>query len=68
MLPVKPKLGKMLILGAVLYCLDPILTVVVGLSVRDPFLAPLDKNDVSQLSFFTGILVWFLLVTHPLYG
>lgn len=47
MLPVEPKLGKMLILGAVFNCLDPVLTVVAGLSGRDPFLSPLDKKDVS---------------------
>lgn len=48
MLPMEPKLGKMLILGAILNCLDPILTVAAGLSVRDPFLSPLEKKDVSQ--------------------
>lgn len=46
-LPMEPKLGKMLVLGAILGCLDPILTVAAGLSVRDPFLTPLDKKDVS---------------------
>lgn len=46
-LPMEPKLGKMLILGAILGCLDPILTVAAGLSVRDPFLTPQDKKDVS---------------------
>ena len=46
-LPVEPKLGKMLILGAMFQCLDPIMTVVAGLSVRDPFLTPFDKKDVS---------------------
>ena len=49
MLPVEPKLGKMLLLGAILNCLDPILTVVSGLSVRDPFLTPFDKKDVSHI-------------------
>ncbi|KAK3421603.1 hypothetical protein EUGRSUZ_G02228 [Eucalyptus grandis] len=48
MLPMEPKLGKMLILGAVLNCLDPILTVVAGLSVRDPFLTPMDKKDLAD--------------------
>nr|XP_043627673.1 DExH-box ATP-dependent RNA helicase DExH5, mitochondrial-like isoform X2 [Erigeron canadensis] len=48
MLPMEPKLGKMIILGAVLNCLDPILTIVAGLSVRDPFLAPLDKKDLAE--------------------
>lgn len=48
MLPVEPKLGKMLLLGAIFNCLDPVLTVVSGLSVRDPFLTPFDKKDVSK--------------------
>ncbi|GLT91891.1 hypothetical protein SLE2022_097530 [Rubroshorea leprosula] len=56
MLPVEPKLGKMLILGAILNCLDPILTIVAGLSVRDPFLNPLDKKDLAEAakSQFSG--------------
>ncbi|KAF5193581.1 Atp-dependent rna helicase protein [Thalictrum thalictroides] len=45
MLPVDPKLGKMLVMGALFRCFDPILTVVSGLSVRDPFLLPQDKKD-----------------------
>lgn len=48
MLPVEPKLGKMLIFGAIFKCLDPILTVVAGLSVRDPFLTPFDKKDLAD--------------------
>ncbi|KAK4430264.1 DExH-box ATP-dependent RNA helicase DExH5, mitochondrial [Sesamum alatum] len=48
MLPMEPKLGKMLILGVIFNCLDPILSVVAGLSVRDPFLAPLDKKDLAE--------------------
>ncbi|KAH0850735.1 hypothetical protein HID58_024106 [Brassica napus] len=47
-LPMEPKLGKMLILGAILGCLDTILTVAAGLSVRDPFLTPLDKKDLAE--------------------
>lgn len=48
MLPVEPKLGKMLILGAIFSCLDPIMTVVAGLSIRDPFLMPFDKKDLAE--------------------
>lgn len=48
-LPMEPKLGKMLILGSIFNCLDPVATIVAGLSVRDPFLTPMDKKDVSQL-------------------
>ncbi|CAN6439906.1 unnamed protein product [Victoria cruziana] len=47
MLPVDPKLGKMLIMGAVFRCLDPILTIVAGLSMRDPFLLPQDKKELA---------------------
>ncbi|KAL4355993.1 hypothetical protein AHAS_Ahas09G0042200 [Arachis hypogaea] len=43
MLPVEPKLDKMLILGAIFNCLDHIMTVVAGLSVRDPFVMSADK-------------------------
>lgn len=51
MLPVEPKLGKMLIFGAIFNCLQPVMTVVAGLSVRDPFLMPFDKKDVSSSPF-----------------
>lgn len=47
MLPVDPKLGKMLIMGAIFRCFDPVLTIVAGLSVKDPFLLPQDKKDAS---------------------
>ncbi|GJN23317.1 hypothetical protein PR202_gb10954 [Eleusine coracana subsp. coracana] len=55
MLPVDPKLGKMLIMGAVFRCIDPVLTVVAGLSVRDPFLLPQEKKDhrENSMSFKT---------------
>lgn len=50
MLPVDPKLGKMLIMGAIFHCFDPILTIVSGLSVRDPFLLPQDKKDLAGIA------------------
>lgn len=61
MLPVDPKLGKMLIMGAVFHCFDPVLTIVSGLSVRDPFLLPQDKKDVS-VEFYTTIC-WCIKVS-----
>jgi HrpA-like RNA helicase len=58
MLPVEPKLGKMLIFGAIFNCLDPILTIVAGLSVRDPFLTPFDKKEVRNcFSFFPFVKI-----------
>ncbi|GMG99510.1 hypothetical protein Nepgr_001350 [Nepenthes gracilis] len=50
MLPVDPKLGKMLIMGAIFGCFDPVLTIVSGLSVRDPFLLPQDKKDLAGIA------------------
>ncbi|KAM7472667.1 hypothetical protein LguiA_010850 [Lonicera macranthoides] len=47
MLPLDPKLGKMLIMGTIFRCFDPVLTIVAGLSVRDPFLLPQDKKDLA---------------------
>ncbi|KAG7032056.1 DExH-box ATP-dependent RNA helicase DExH5, mitochondrial, partial [Cucurbita argyrosperma subsp. argyrosperma] len=48
MLPMEPKLGKMLIIGSIFNCLDPILSIVAGFSVRDPFLTPLEKKDAAE--------------------
>ncbi|KAL5726621.1 RNA helicase [Ranunculus cassubicifolius] len=48
MLPVEPKLGKMLVMGVLFNCLHPVLTVVAGLSMRDPFLMPIDKKDLAE--------------------
>ncbi|KAF3616706.1 hypothetical protein FXO38_34373 [Capsicum annuum] len=46
MLPAKSKLGNMIILGVVFNCLDPVLTIVAGLSARDSFFMLFDKKDV----------------------
>jgi ATP-dependent RNA helicase DHX36 len=74
-LPMEPKLGKMLILGAILGCLDPILTVAAGLSVRDPFLTPQDKKDVSPSPTMykikcssTSYLALYRLIVIPFIG
>ncbi|KAJ7597434.1 P-loop containing nucleoside triphosphate hydrolase protein [Mycena floridula] len=45
MLPVDLRLGKMLILGAIFRCLDPILTIVACLSSKPLFTSPIDKRD-----------------------
>lgn len=58
MIPVEPKLGKMLIYGAIFNCLDPVMTIVAGLSVRDPFLMPFDKKDVSGLKNYVYLVLY----------
>ncbi|XP_024401897.1 DExH-box ATP-dependent RNA helicase DExH3 [Physcomitrium patens] len=57
LLPVEPNIGKMLIMGSIFGCLDPILTIAAGLAVRDPFIMPSEKKelaDESRLSFAGG--------------
>ncbi|KAL6005151.1 hypothetical protein ACLOJK_005713 [Asimina triloba] len=48
MLPVDPKLGKMLIMGSVFRCLDPILTVVSGLSLAGTAKSRFSAKDYSD--------------------
>lgn len=54
MLPVDPRLGKMLLYAVMLQCLDPILTIAASLGFRNPFtLALLEKSaaDRAKLEF-----------------
>ncbi len=44
-LPVDPKIGKMLLMGALFGCIEPVLTIAAGLAHRDPFLLPMDKKE-----------------------
>lgn len=53
-LPLDPKTGKMILLGAIFNCLDPITTVAANLSFKDPFMKPLGKEkevDRTKLKF-----------------
>ncbi|XP_053956982.1 ATP-dependent DNA/RNA helicase DHX36 [Anastrepha ludens] len=43
-LPVDPPIGKMLVMGALFRCLDPITSVAAGLSFKSPFYTPLGKE------------------------
>lgn len=45
MLPTDLRLGKMLVLGTIFQCLDPILTVVACLSSKPLFLSPINNRD-----------------------
>lgn len=56
-LPVEPKLGKMLVFGAIFNCLSPIMTIVARLTSRDPFVTPYDQKDVSSIIFKMHALV-----------
>lgn len=43
-LPVEPQIGKMILMGAIFSCLDPVLTIAANLSFKDPFLVPLGRE------------------------
>ncbi|XP_048582367.1 ATP-dependent DNA/RNA helicase DHX36 isoform X2 [Nematostella vectensis] len=47
-LPVDPRIGKMILFGAILSCLDPVLTVASTLGFREPFVYPLDKKKLAD--------------------
>ncbi|XP_072169908.1 ATP-dependent DNA/RNA helicase DHX36-like [Diadema setosum] len=47
-LPVAPRIGKMMLFGAMFCCLDPILTIATSLSWKDPFIIPLGKEKLAD--------------------
>lgn len=47
-MPVDPHSGKMILLGAMFSCLDPILTVAASLSFKDAFVIPLGKEKEAD--------------------
>ncbi|BBN14246.1 tetratricopeptide repeat protein 7 [Marchantia polymorpha subsp. ruderalis] len=49
-LPVDPKVGKMLLMGAVFQCLGPALTIAAALAHRDPFVLPIERKEEADES------------------
>jgi HrpA-like RNA helicase len=47
-LPVSPKIGKMLIYGAIFKCLSPILTICAALSDKPPFISSFENRDDAE--------------------
>lgn len=47
-LPVDPRVGKMMIYGALFQCTDPALTIAASMSARSPFVSPFDKRDEAD--------------------
>lgn len=48
-LPVEPHIGKLILFGALLGCLDPTLTIAASLSFKDPFFIPLGKEKIADM-------------------
>lgn len=49
-LPVDPRVGKMILFGAIFSCLDPVLTVASVLGFKDPFVSPLGKQKEAEVA------------------
>jgi len=47
-LPMDPQTGKMILLGAIFSCLDPVLSVAASLSFKDAFVIPLGKEKLAD--------------------
>jgi HrpA-like RNA helicase len=43
-LPVDPRIGKMILFGAIFSCLDPVLTIASTLGFKEPFVYPLVRT------------------------
>ncbi len=47
-LPVDVRIGKMMLYACIFRCLDPVLTIAAGMSLRSPFYAPIDKRELAD--------------------
>ena len=47
-LPVDPRVGKMMIYGALFGCVDPLLTFAAAMSARSPFVAPFGQREQAD--------------------
>ncbi|XP_026798594.3 ATP-dependent RNA helicase DHX29 isoform X1 [Pangasianodon hypophthalmus] len=49
-LPVNAKIGKMLIFGAILGCLEPVATIAAAMSEKSPFSTPMNRKEEANLA------------------
>ena len=47
-LPMDPATGKMILLGAMFSCLDPVLSVAATLTFKDAFVIPMGKEELAD--------------------
>jgi ATP-dependent RNA helicase DHX36 len=47
-LPVHPRIGRMILFGAIFSCLDPVLTIASALGFKEPFYIPLHKQEEAD--------------------
>ncbi|XP_017345431.1 ATP-dependent RNA helicase DHX29 [Ictalurus punctatus] len=49
-LPVNAKIGKMLVFGAILGCLEPVATIAAAMSEKSPFSTPMNRKEEANLA------------------
>lgn len=47
-LPISPRLGKLMLYGVLLKCIDPILTIISTVSAKSPFVSSFEQRDVAD--------------------
>ncbi|GJX66027.1 DExH-box ATP-dependent RNA helicase DExH1 isoform X1 [Tanacetum coccineum] len=47
-LPVEPNIGKMLLMGSIFQCVNPILTIAAALASRSPFVLPINRKEEAD--------------------
>ena len=56
-LPISPRIGKLMLYGVLLGCIDPVLTIAAVMSAKSPFVMPFnerDAADAAKMSFMGG--------------
>ena len=65
-LPVDPRVGKIILFGAIFSCLDPVLTVASVLGFKDPFVSPLVSGSVLEIdSAWSSVVVFSFASYQP---
>ena len=60
-LPVNPRIGKIILFGAIFSCLDPVLTIASALGFKEPFVIPLVSQEV-ELQLPIGVSLFCILI------
>lgn len=63
-LPVDPRVGKIILFGAIFSCLDPVLTVASVLGFKDPFVSPLVSGRVLEIDSAQSAEVIFSIALY----
>ena len=64
-LPMSPQLGKMVMYGVLLGCVDPALTLACAMAYRSPFLLPMNEFEKAQVCAALCVYVVPLLRSLP---